>query len=996
MHIFYRETKAILLNIADMGDKNCASLALLSILLLSGILQLETVKALGSGCKAVERKALLQFKQNLADPSGRLSSWVGEDCCRWRGVSCDNRTASVIKLKLNNPFRDRFDAYEDDAGHDLGGQISPSLLQLKDLKYLDLSMNNFKGVKVPEFIGSLKELRYLNLSGSFFSGTIPQSFGNLSNLLYLDLNNFLDQSNQIGLGWLSGLPSLKYVNLGGADLSKAAAYWLQSISMLRSLVELHLPNCNLPILPFHFPSLNFTSLQVLDLSNNGFDATIPHWLFNITGLSSLDLNTNDLQGDIPDGFVSLNSLQHLDLSGNSFLGGRLSRNLGKLCNLRTLKLSRNNISGEVSDFVDGLSECTNSSLLEKLELGFNQLIGDLPISLGYLKNLRYLELWHNTFVGSVPPSIGNLTFLKELYLSSNQMNGKFPESFGQLSAIEVLDLAENQWEGVITETHFRNLSNLKELSLNKQSANISLIFNISSHWIPPFKLTFINIRSCQLGPKFPTWLRNQTELTTLVLNNVRISDTIPDWFWQLDLNLDELDVAYNELSGRIPNTLVFRFPGSVDLSSNRFEGPLPLWSSNLTKLYLRDNLFSGPIPYDFGQKTPLLTDLDISFNFLNDSIPESIGNLKQLLTLVISNNNLSGEIPQLWNSLSSLYILDMSNNSISGEIPESIGSLLSVRFLILCNNHLSGEVPPSLKNCSMMDSLDLGDNQLSGNIPAWIGESMPSLSILRLRSNHFSGTIPPELCKLSTLHILDLSHNKLSGFIPTCVGNFSGMKVEPPDSVKYEGSLQVVIKGSEYVFYTTLYLVNLMDLSSNNLSGEIPVELTRLIHLGTLNLSQNHLVGKIPTQIGKLEWLESLDLSKNRLSGSIPPSMVSLTFMNHLNLSYNNLSGEIPKANQFQSLNDPSIYEGNLALCGDPLPKRCSVKIDGTPGVPGGDEDEEDENEHDKLWLFVSVALGFIVGFWGVCGTLIIKKSWRYTYFHFVDKTKDQFLTFWH
>ncbi|KAH9743530.1 LRRNT 2 domain-containing protein [Citrus sinensis] len=740
-------------------------------------------------------------------------------------------------------------------------------------------MNNFKGFKVPEFIGSLKELRYLNLSGSFFSGTIPQSLGNLSNLLSLDLNNFLDQSNQIGLGWISGLPSLKYLNLGGADLSKAAAYWLESISMLRSLVELHLPNCNLPILPIHFPSLNFTSLQVLDLSNNGFNSTIPHWLFNITRLSSLDLNTNDLQGDIPDGFASLNSLQQLDLSGNSFLGGRLSRNLGKLCNLRTLKLSRNNFSGEVSDFID-----------EKLELGFNQLNGDLPSSLGYLKNLRYLELWHNSFVGSIPPSIGNLTFLKELYLSSNQMNGKFPENFGQLSAVEVLDLSENQWEGIITETHFRKLSNLKELSLHKQSENISLIFNISSHWIPPFKLTFINIRSSQLGPKFPTWLRNQTELTTLVLNNVRISDTIADWFWQLDLTLDELNVAYNELSGRIPNSLGFRFPGTVDLSSNSFEGPLPLW----------DNSFSGPIPRDFGQKIPFLTDLDISFNSLNGSVSKSIGNLQQLLTLVISNNNLAREIPRLWSNISSLYILDVSNNSLSGEIPESIGSLLSVRFLILCNNHISGEVPPSLKNCSMMDRI-----------------------------------------------------------IPPCVGNFSGMKVEPPDSVKYEGSLQVVLKGSEYVFYTTFYLVNLMDLSSNNLSGEMPVELTRLIHLGTLNLSRNHLVGKIPTQIGKLEWLESLDLSRNKLSGSIPPSMVSLTFMNHLNL-----------------LDDPSIYEGNLPLCGDPLPKRCS-EIDGTPGDPGGDEYEEDENERDKLWLFVSMTLGFVVGFWGVCGTLIIKKSWR-------------------
>ncbi|GAY58234.1 hypothetical protein WN943_024511 [Citrus x changshan-huyou] len=76
-------------------------------------------------------------------------------------------------------------------------------------------------------------------------------------------------------------------------------------------------------------------------------------------------------------------------------------------------------------------------------MGICGVTGDLPNSLGYLKNLRYLGLWGNSFVGSIPPSIGNLTFLKELHLSSNQMNG-FPESFGQLSAIEVLDLDENQ------------------------------------------------------------------------------------------------------------------------------------------------------------------------------------------------------------------------------------------------------------------------------------------------------------------------------------------------------------------------------------------------------------------------------------------------------------------------------------------------------------------------------------------------------------------------
>lgn len=100
----------ILLRVTDIGNNDSASFALLCLTLLSGILQLETIKlsfsqpALGPGCEEVEKEALLQFKQNLTDLSRRLLSWVGDDCCSRRGVSCNNRTASAIMLNLNNTF----------------------------------------------------------------------------------------------------------------------------------------------------------------------------------------------------------------------------------------------------------------------------------------------------------------------------------------------------------------------------------------------------------------------------------------------------------------------------------------------------------------------------------------------------------------------------------------------------------------------------------------------------------------------------------------------------------------------------------------------------------------------------------------------------------------------------------------------------------------------------------------------------------------------------
>ena len=928
------------------------------------------------GCIETEKVALLKFKQGLTDPSHRLSSWVGEDCCKWRGVVCNNKSGHVIKLNLCS-------LDDDGTSGKLGGEISLSLLDLKYLNHLDLSMNNFEGTRIPKFIGSLERLRYLNLSGASFSGPIPPQLGNLSRLIYLDLreyfdfNTYPDESSQNDLQWISGLSSLRRLNLEGINLSRASAYWLQAVSKLPSLSELHLSSCGLSVLPRSLPSSNLSSLSILVLSNNGFNSTIPHWLFRMRNLVYLDLSSNNLRGSILEAFANRTSLERI-------------RQMGSLCNLKTLILSENNFNGEITELSDVFSGCNNSSL-EKLDLGFNDLGGFLPNSLGNMYNLRSLLLRENLFLGSIPDSIGNLSNLKELYLSNNQMNGTIPETLGQLTELVAIDVSENSWEGVLTEAHLSNLTNLKDLSITKYSLSpdLKLVINFSSDWSPPFKLQYIKLRSCQVGPKFPVWLRNQNELNTLILRNARISDTIPEWFWKLDLQLVELDLGYNKLSGRIPNSLKFAPQSTVYLNWNHFNGSLPLWSYNVSSLFLSNNSFSGPIPRDIGERMPMLTELDLSHNSLNSTIPSSMGKLNGLMTLDISKNRLCGEIPAFPNLV---YYVDLSNNNLSGKLPSSLGSLTFLIFLMLSNNRLSGELPSALRNCTNINTLDLGGNRFSGNIPEWIGQTMPRLLILRLRSNLFNGSIPLQLCTLSSLHILDLAQNNLSGYIPFCVGNLSALASEI-DSERYEGQLMVLTKGREDQYKSILYLVNSIDLSNNSLSGDVPGGLTNLSRLGTLNLSMNHLTGKIPDNIGSLQRLETLDLSRNQLSGPIPAGIASLTLLNHLNLSYNNLSGRIPTGNQLQTLDDPSIYRDNPALCGRPITAKCPGD-DGTPNPPSGegDDDDEDGAEVEKKWFYMNMGTGFVVGFWGVCGTLVVKESWRHAYFKLVYDIKEWLL----
>ncbi|RVW45058.1 LRR receptor-like serine/threonine-protein kinase GSO1 [Vitis vinifera] len=497
--------------------------------------------------------------------------------------------------------------------------------------------------------------------------------------------------------------------------------------------------------------------------------------------------------------------------------------MGSLCNLKTLILSENDLNGEITEMIDVLSGCNKCSL-ENLNLGLNELGGFLPNSLGNLSNLQSVLLWDNSFVGSIPNSIGNLSNLEELYLSNNQMSGTIPETLGQLNKLVALDISENPWEAPIP-----------------------------------------NLRSCQVGPKFPVWLRNQNELNTLILRNARISDTIPEWFWKLDLELDQLDLGYNQLSGRTPNSLKFTLQSSVCLIWNHFNGSLPLWSSNVSSLLLRNNSFSGPIPRDIGERMPMLTELDLSHNSLSGTLPESIGELT-----------------------------DLSNNNLSGELPTSVGSLSYLIFLMLSNNHLSGELPSAMQNCTNIRTLDLGGNRFSGNIPAWIGQTMPSLWILRLRSNLFDGSIPLQLCTLSSLHILDLAQNNLSGSIPSCVGNLSAMASEI-ETYRYEAEL--TIRHLELVYE---------PFDRKN---------TRQ-HWGL-------------TIVGN-----SRPLKKSAFRSNFQPGMASLTLMNHLNLSYNNLSGRIPSGNQLQTLDDPSIYWDNPALCGRPITAKCPGDDDGTPNLP--------------------------------------------------------------
>ncbi|KAL7146365.1 hypothetical protein ABFS83_06G035800 [Erythranthe nasuta] len=557
----------------------------------------------------------------------------------------------------------------------------------------------------------------------------------------------------------------------------------------------------------------------------------------------------------------------------------------------------------------------------------NLLSGPLPSWLGKWTMVDSILLSNNRFSGKIPPEIGNCSMLSHISFGSNLLSGEIPKELCNAVSLTEIELDHNFLTGSIEET-FVKCGNLTQLVLldNKLVGSV------------------------------PGYL-SELPLIALELDSNNFTGSIPVSIWGSP-NLIEFSAANNQLEGSLPKEIGNAASlESIVLPNNRITGTIPAEIGKLqflSVLNLNSNFLEGNIPIEIGNCTALAT-LDLAKNNLNGWIPEELADLPQLQCLVLSYNNLSGNIPpkspKYFQQVSvipdSSYvqhhgIYDLSHNRLSGSIPQELGNCVVLVDLLLNNNMLSGAIPSSLSRLSNLTTLDLSENLLNGSIPREFGGSV-KLQGLYLGNNVLTGTIPDSLGGLIGLVKLNLSSNMLTGSIPPSFGKLNGLTHLDLSSNLLSDELPLAMSGMVHLvgFYaqhnnlsghitelfkdSILWRVEIVNLSSNSLSGQLPRSLGNMSYLTVLDIHGNGFTGEVPSELGNLAQLEYLDVSGNMLIGEIPNQVCGLTNLVFLNLAENELVGPIPRTGICKNLTE-AFLRGNKNLCGGITGIRCPLK----------------------------------------------------------------------
>ncbi|XP_004509927.3 uncharacterized protein [Cicer arietinum] len=517
--------------------------------------------------------------------------------------------------------------------NELSGDMPTIWHQCEVLDELELSYNSFNKGPMPLGIRNMTKLRYLHLCGNNLEGNIPSLY-NMTSLRVVRFDeNYLNGS--LPNDFFNQLPKLENFTLYSNQFQGSIP---QSIGNCSSLIFLGLAgNFFTGSLPKEIGYVD--QLKFLILANNSFSGSIPSKLFNMSKLTYLHLEQNYFSGIIPSNKgYTLPSLQQLHLSLNNFVGN-IPINICNASNLIQFQVSYNSFSGTLPNafgnlrFLEGFlindndliihdslqlfTSLTNSRYLKYLDVSRNHIHSNLPKSIG---NLTLVSFGADScgIDGNIPLEIGNMTNLLSLNLNGNNLNGSIPRTFKELHKLQVLDLGYNGLQGSFIE-ELCEIESLSEL----------------------------NLENNKLSGVLPKCMVKMTSLRKLHIGSNSLNSRIPSSLWSLK-DILEVNFSSNNFIGNLPLEIGnLRAIVLLDLSRNYFSSNIPTTISflkTLQTLSLAHNKLYGSIPTSFDDMASLIS-LDLSQNLLTGVIPKSLASLRYLQYINFSYNSLQGEIP---------------------------------------------------------------------------------------------------------------------------------------------------------------------------------------------------------------------------------------------------------------------------------------------------------------------------------------------------------------